>query len=215
MAILSDALDENTDVAAVGTSIVLPDGSPGASAFRFPSLASEILETLNIGPLNQTFAHRMVRLPADHPRGHVDWVSGTAVMFRFQALKDAGFFDPDFFLYFEETELQHRLGRAGWRAMSVPEAQVSHAEGAATGQSGLPEARRIQPDYLYRSKWLYFLKTKGRAWALAVALLIVPAATMNVMQRRLRGRPPTIPLRFFADHWRHGIKPLLMGQGVR
>jgi len=209
LAILAAELEADPRAAAAGTRIALLDDAPGASAFRFPRLAGELVQTLNLGPLNRLCAGWRVPLPPDHPAGPVDWVSGTAVMFRFAALREVGFFDPDFFLYFEETELQHRLRRAGWRALHVPRARIRHVQGAATGIAGQAAARRRQPDYVYRSRWLYHAKTRGPGPALATALLVVVAAGLNVVQRGLRGRAPTLPLGFFADHWRHGIAPLL------
>ena len=205
--ILAEALEAVPGAGAAGAAVISPGGTPLAAAFRFPSLASEMLRTANFGPLDRLFGKR---LPEVHPGGMVDWVSGAAVMFRSSALEDAGAFDPDFFLYFEETELMHRLAGKGWSILHVPEARVTHAEGAATGGGG---RRRDAPTYLYDSWRLYHLKTAGRAQALLRALLVVPAAVFNVAHRRLRGREPTIPRAFFREHWTRVIRPLLTGGG--
>jgi len=209
LAILAEVLDADPRIAAAGAGIVLPDGTPVTAAFRFPGMLSELMQTVNFGPLDRLFAGYRVPLPADHPEGPVDWVSGAAVMFRFRPMAELGFFDPDFFLYFEETELQNRLTRGGWGVLFVPRARVVHAEGAATGGFAGRSARRAQPAYLYRSRWIYAAKTGGRFSAVVTALLVVPAAGLNILQRRLRGRVPTLPTSFFADHWRFGILPLL------
>ncbi len=212
--ILSEALEANATAAAAGAAIMGEGGEAVTSAFRFPSLTSTLLETGSFGPLDRIFSKYLVPLAPDHPAGPVDWVSGAAVMFRFSALKETGFFDPAFFLYFEETELQNRLGRAGWTTLFVPTARIRHAEGAATGQFGANRQRQRRPEYLYRSRWIYFTKTKGRAQALGIALLVLPAALLNVLQRRLRGRAPTLPLNFFRDHCRYGLWPLLRPGGL-
>jgi len=211
--ILAAALDAEPAAAAAGAAIALPDGTTVTSAFRFPSPVSAVLEVVNFGPLDRIFAGRRVPLPPDHPEGRVDWVSGAAVMFRFRALQEVGYFAPEFFLYFEETELQHRLRAAGWTSLFVPRARVQHAEGASTGQFGAASARRRRPEYLYRSIWIYFSKTHGHLAALGIALLVIPAGAFNVVQRRLRGRAPTVPLGFFRDHCRYGLLPLLFQRG--
>ncbi len=207
--ILIAALAANPGAAAAGAAITFPDGSRATSAFRFPTGVSAFLDILKFGPLDRIFKSYRVPLAPDHPPGPVDWVSGAAVMFRFEALRQCGFFDPDFFLYFEETELQNRLARAGWETVFVPEARVRHAEGAATGQFGKDRKRQRRPAYLYQSHRLYFEKTKGRAMALLIEAMALLAGVLNVLQRRLRGKSPTLPLGFFRDQCRFALWPLL------
>lgn len=52
--------------------------------------------------------------------------SGCACMYRASALKEAGFFDEDFFAYCEDTDLGLRLRFAGWKAVAAPGAAVTH-----------------------------------------------------------------------------------------
>jgi GT2 family glycosyltransferase len=136
-------------------------------------------------------------------------------MFRFEALRQTGFFDPGFFLYYEEVDLMRRLRAAGWRILYTPDAQVIHAAGSATGQFAGAAARQRDPAYLYRSWTHYFSRAYGRAGALAIALAMWPAALVNILHRRLRGREPTIPQCFFTDHWRYVLRSLLFGVGRR
>ena len=138
-------------------------------------------------------------------------------MFRFKDMAQIGFFDPFFFLYYEEVELQHRLAKAGRTVHYVPQAQVVHVEGAATGQfsKAKVEARPRLPGYLYQSRWYYLMKTQGRALALLGAILMIPAAVLNILHRGLQARASTLPRRFFYDHWRLGILPLLPGGSWR
>ena len=207
IAILANYLDDHPHIGAVGASITMPGGPPVTAAFRFPGLISELVRTVSFGPLAKYFETHAVPLPPDHPEGKVDWVTGAAVMFRLQALIETGLFDPDFFLYFEETELQYRLAQAGWNTFYVPGAQVVHDAGAATGQ--FRAKRQKQPAYLSQSRWLYFGKPQGTARALGLALCVLPAAVLNILHHRLRGKPSTLPSHFFRDHWRYGILLLL------
>ena len=179
------------------------------AAFRFPGLVSEIARTVNLGLTDRLAARYLVPLPAAHPAGPVDWVSGASVMFRFQALKEAGFFDPEFFLYYEEVDLMRRLSQSGWRILYEPRAHVIHEEGAATGQFAGQAGRQRDPAYLYQSWAHYFTGAVGRAGALAIAVLMLPAALLNILHRGVRGRAPTVPRSFFPDQWRFVIWPLL------
>ena len=127
---------------------------------------------------------------------------------RFDYLQDVGFFDPDFFLYFEEVELMRRLCLAGHRTLYVPEARVVHIAGAATQVSSHDMRVKPRPAFVYDSWRLYYLKRHGRAYALATALLKLPAAWIGTGFAKLRrGRSP-VPQRFTRDHWRYVVRPL-------
>lgn len=208
VAILASALDADPGAAAAGAALKDETGQPRSGAFRFPSMAGEIVRIINFGPLDRLLGSRRPSLSPDHPGGPVDWVSGAAVMFRFDALRKVGFFDPAFFLYYEEVELMLRLARGGWKTLYVPEAVVTHIEGVATGRG--KRGRTRQPEYRYRSWRHYFVIAKGRAAALILALLVLPAGLVNIILRRLSGEEPNVPSHFLTDHCRNVIWPLLV-----
>jgi GT2 family glycosyltransferase len=58
---------------------------------------------------------------------------GAALLIRSEALRQVGAFDPDFFAYFEETDLCWRLWLAGWQVGFASEARVRHKLGATAG----------------------------------------------------------------------------------
>lgn len=88
------------------------------------------------------------------------WLSGCNLLIRAQAFEACGGFDEDFFLYFEDTDLCHRLKQAGWQCLLVPAARVDHEGGASTAGS-----LNIWRSYYYtRNRLLFFLKhRKGLA----------------------------------------------------
>lgn len=59
-----------------------------------------------------------------------------AALYRLSALKEIGFFDEDFFCYFEDVDLGFRLRLAGYKAMYVSDAIVHHVGSATTGGRG-------------------------------------------------------------------------------
>lgn len=207
IAALADHLDRHSRAAFAGARIEAPDGAPATSAFRFPSLVSAFSDALSFGPVTRLLARWQVPLAPVHPTAPVDWVAGCAMMARFEALREIGGFDPDFFLYYEEVDLCRRASRAGWQCWHVAEAEVIHVEGASTGVSH--GARRRLPDYWYHSWSHYFCKTHGRAYALATALAWMLGAVLNHALVRLRGRRPAAPLRLFSDFWAAAGRPLL------
>lgn len=212
LAHLAQALRDNPDIAAVGAAIVNAQGAPAASSFRFPTMIRELIRVIDFGPLKRALPHSQLSLPATLPRQEVDWVSGSAVMFRLTAIESVDFFDPGFFLYYEEVDLMRRLRASGWRVLHVPDAQVLHHAGAATGVRS--EDNRRNPVYLYNSWARYFAKSIGRPRALGLAMLLMGAGVLNVALFALRGRRPSLPQKFFRDHMRHALLPLAFG-GVR
>jgi GT2 family glycosyltransferase len=91
--------------------------------------------------------------PADSKFIECDWLSGSNLLLRAQALSDAGLFDDDYFLYFEDTELCWRMRKKGWLCLFVPSARVEHAGGGSTEGN-----RSYWRAYYYtRNRLLFFL----------------------------------------------------------
>ena len=59
---------------------------------------------------------------------------GAAVMLRADYLNDVGLFDPDYFLYYEDTDLSWRGQSRGWTYRYTPDVAVRHRHSASTGQ---------------------------------------------------------------------------------
>lgn len=205
--ILADFLDAHPAAAAAGAGIVGPDGVRVTAAFRFPGIVSTFASALCFGPVDRLLSSWEVPLPPATGTQRVDWVSGAAVMLRLSAVRRAGYFDPSYFLYFEEVDLMQQLTRQGGEVWHVSEARVVHAEAAATGvQRG---ASRRLPAYWYHSWRHYFEKNRGRGPALLAAVAWYAGAAANAVISRLRGRPAYAPKRFYGDFWRLAVRPLL------
>lgn len=207
IAVLADFLDAHPAAAAAGAAITSPDGVPVTSAFRFPGVVSTFAAALNLGPVSRLLRAWEVPLPPTSGTRRVDWVSGAAVMLRLSAVQRVGYFDPSYFLYFEEVDLMQQLTRQGGEVWHVDEARVAHIEAAATGVRG-SKARRL-PAYWYHSWQHYFGKNLGRGTALLAAAAWYIGAAGNAVVSALRGREANAPKRFYGDFWRLSIRPLL------
>ena len=207
--ILARALEARPAAVVAGAGIAKPDGTPVTAAFRFPNAVNEFAAALNFGPVARLTRRWQVPLPPGHPAGPVDWVAGAAALARFDALARIGFFDPAFFLYYEEVDLMRRLRQAGGEILYVPAARVTHAEGAATGVASGRPARRRRPAYWYDSWHHYFRKTHGRTGAALAGAGWIAGAALNRVIAPLRRQPPHAPLGFFGDFWSRAGRPLL------
>jgi len=56
-----------------------------------------------------------------------------ACVYRLSALREIGGFDPNYFMYMEDTDVALRLRMAGWSCAFVPKAVVHHEGSATTG----------------------------------------------------------------------------------
>ena len=81
----------------------------------------------------------------------VGFISGADLMLRRDVINKTGAFDNDFFLYYEETELQYRIKKTGYNIYIVPKAQILHLE----GKSSSKKSRREES---YKSEYLYYKK---------------------------------------------------------
>lgn len=62
----------------------------------------------------------------------VDWVAGTMMVIRTEALEKVGFFNEQFFMYFEDVELCYRVNKAGGKVMLNPNVSIKHKSGSSS-----------------------------------------------------------------------------------
>lgn len=115
---------------------------------------------------------------------------GNGVAFRTWAGRDVGWFDDDFFLYYEDTDLSWRLRSRGWSIRYEPSALVRHIHSAS--------AVEFSPVWLFhvdRNRLL--MLTKEASWRLALPQLLrypLTAGSMGLRALRQglrdRRRPP-------------------------
>lgn len=92
----------------------------------------------------------------DHPF-KVDYVTGADLFIRKSQLDKYGAFDPDFFMYFEETELQHRLHKAGYQSYILPSPAIVHLEGGSIKKTNKRNMKKMM--MVQKSQFIYFKKT--------------------------------------------------------
>jgi N-acetylglucosaminyl-diphospho-decaprenol L-rhamnosyltransferase len=118
---------------ALGPRIHTDDGLLYPSARELPSIGRGVGHAVFgwVWPSNPwTAAYRRER---GSPReGTVGWLSGACLMLRREAFTAIGGFDERFFMYFEDTDLCERLGKAGWDVIYAPSSTVVHHGGHST-----------------------------------------------------------------------------------
>ncbi len=142
------------EVGLTGCQLVYPDGRLQNSIVFFPSLLTELT--------NKSLLQRIApgRFPGKRQSFtyplEVDSVIGAAMMGRMEALRSVDFFDEQYFLFLEETDLCFRLKQKGWRVIFLPHVKVVHLQGQSVSQVK-PQARVEYQRSLIR----YFEKNHG------------------------------------------------------
>jgi GT2 family glycosyltransferase len=90
---------------------------------------------------------------------------GGAALYRREMLAEIGFFDSDFFAYYEDFDLAWRARLVGWKALAAPRALVYHVHSATGG-----EMSRFKTYYTHRNKWYVIIKN----WPLGLLLKRLP-----------------------------------------
>jgi N-acetylglucosaminyl-diphospho-decaprenol L-rhamnosyltransferase len=155
-----DTIDQQPRVAVVGAQLLNPDGSFQGSYADFPTVTGELLLATKLA----RFFHSPTypNYPAEQSQRErvVDWVSGACLMARRAAIEEVGLLDEEYFMYTEETDWCYRMSRAGWQVVYQPRARVVHW--VSQSSKRVPERRRSM---VYRSKWLFMRKHRGRVAA--------------------------------------------------
>jgi GT2 family glycosyltransferase len=75
--------------------------------------------------------------------------SASAAIYRRSMLDQIGAFDPDFFLYCEDTDLGLRAVRGGWHCLYVPDAKVEHRYSHSAGRASPLKAYFVERNRLF------------------------------------------------------------------
>lgn len=148
----------------VGCLLQDKEGNTIHSFAHFPTLISKLRDFLvapiykKLGKTYQRYDTTDDDVTKDSFR--VDYATGADLFVSRKVIDECGGFDPDFFMYFEETEMQHRWSRAGYPSTIIKTPKIIHLEGGSV-KIGQPKFNHRQFLFGLRSKNLYFKKTQG------------------------------------------------------
>lgn len=199
---LVNCLETTPKAGFAGSYIHGPSGEAHITAFRFPSVASELEGAARLGLISRFLGRFAVPLPLLDETRAVDWLAGASVLMRQSVLDQIGLFDENFFLYFEETDLCLRAAQAGWQTIYVRDSAVSHIGSVSTGMRNW---NRV-PGYWYDSRLYYFSKNHGRTYAFAATLAHVTGATIWRLKRLIKPAQAPEPPYFLRNLILHYLK---------
>jgi len=184
-------MDSRPEVGCVGPQHVGGDGRHQVSYGKFPDLFTEVLRKI---------VDYRIALDDLNIRGHirelcsaeqeVDWLSGSCLLLRREALLRVGLLDETFFMYFEDIDLCKRLHDRGWKIIFCPMSKILHYSGQSVKENILAGL------VAYRQSQIHFArKHYGRRGDYLVRIVlflkfgaIATRALLEFMGEKLRGR---------------------------
>jgi GT2 family glycosyltransferase len=149
----ADALDvlllemkKNSRIGGLGPAL---QSGPASYQVSFGNRVDFFSELVQKGFYNLYYKNR---LKAELRKREVGWLSAACLLIRKKALEEAGCFDENFFLYFEDIDLCYRIRSRGWKLLLLPQARVTHIGGTSTS------AAKGFSRYQYRKSQLYFYR---------------------------------------------------------
>lgn len=100
----------------------------------------------------------------------VDYVTGCCLLINVNVLRDIGLLDPDYFLYYEDTDLCFRARKSGYVNYVVPSCMIYHKKSASAGFTGENRLTALQAYYFARNAIL-FARKNLHGWKKALFLL--------------------------------------------
>jgi len=202
---LLNFMENHPEVGLAGSRLEDLDGTPQRSAFRFPTVQSELDLNLRIGLVSKLLLPWELAPPVSDQPIPTDWVAGASMIIRRAVFDAIGVLDDKYFMYFEEVDFCLRAKRAGWPCWYVPESKVVHFVGQSSGVTDTKRPAKRLPTYWFDSRRRFFLKNYG--WLYAALADTVGILGVSVRRLRLFVQPQkdNDPPKIWADFLRNSI----------
>jgi GT2 family glycosyltransferase len=169
-----DYMDKDSGVGALGSRVILTDGSLDHACKRgFPTPGNALCYILKLYKLfknNKTFGRYMLNYLPDDEINEVDSLTGAFMLLRREVIEEVGLLDEDFFMYGEDIDWCYRIKEAGWKIIYFPKAVTIHYKGGSSGR------HRYKIIYeFHRAMWLFYKKHYIKRYILLITLLVFSA----------------------------------------
>lgn len=157
---MRDFMENKFDSATCSPSFVNSDGSIGYVFNYFPNMTWELFDFLGKGyNIRIKKLNKLLNSASDSRKPlKVDWATAACLMVKKEVFDKVNGFDEDYFLYYEDVDLQKRIHDIGYNIYCLPYLKVVHVANTST-----------KPDiddsvYYYninKSRLIYHLKNSG------------------------------------------------------
>ncbi len=165
--ILLNYIKNNSNVGIVGPQLLGFDEKFQPSSFRFYTPLTIVYRRTFLGSFKFAKKHlaRFLMQDFDHKSiENVDWLMGSALMTKRVAVSKVGLMDPQFKMYFEDTDWCRRFWENNYRVVYNPTAKIYHYHGKGSAGRSILKTRMSN-----RLAWIhiasairYFKKYAGK-----------------------------------------------------
>ncbi|MBU3073204.1 glycosyltransferase family 2 protein [Clostridium estertheticum] len=159
--ILYDFIDRNKNVGICGGNLYDENSKPTHSFLKKMPSVWTIISGSILYKIQMIFSN-MKKNQFNYSENimEVAYITGADIMIKKTVLAEVGGFDPEFFMYYEETELTNRVRLKGYKVYSVPDAKIIHLQGKSIPNKNAKSNIRKYKLEMY-SMFLYFEKVYG------------------------------------------------------
>ena len=122
-------MEKNPQVGILGPRLLTFANQFQASCFRFPTPSYFLARRTFFGKLKwgkKKLKEFLINNQDFSSAQTVDWIQGSAMLVRQEAVDKVGLMDERFFMYLEDTDWCRRFWQNGYQVIYLPQAQVSH-----------------------------------------------------------------------------------------
>ncbi|OGM98031.1 MAG: hypothetical protein A2915_01220 [Candidatus Yanofskybacteria bacterium RIFCSPLOWO2_01_FULL_41_34] len=124
---LLNYMKKNQDVGLAGPQLLNFDGTPQQSCFGFYNAITIGYRRVGYLPFNKRVLKKFLLKDKDlSDVQQVDWLMGSALMVKREAINRVGFMDEKFFLYFSDVDWAKRFWENGYKVVYCPLAKIYH-----------------------------------------------------------------------------------------
>ena len=192
-------MEKNPEAGIAGSRLENRDGSPQRSAFRFPTILSELDSGLRLGLVSKLLSKWIVAPPVPEEICQTDWVAGASMIVRREVFERVGLMDESYFLYYEEVDFCLQANKAGWSCWYVPQSRVIHLVGQSSGIDSAKQLKKRLPKYCFESRQRYFIKNYGWLYVIATDLVWTFCYILWQLRRLIQNKPYVDPPNLFVD----------------
>lgn len=149
-------LQAHPEVGMAGGKVLNPDGSLQLACRRsYPTpwvAFTKVSGLSRLFPKSRFFGRYNLTYLDPEEEAEVEAISGSFMIVRKEAVKQAGLLDENFFMYGEDLDWCYRIHQTGWKIMYLPQTQIVHYKGRSTREASFDSLK------LFYSAMMVFVK---------------------------------------------------------
>lgn len=163
-------LMQDPSIGVLGIKLIGQDGKPINSVRRDPDFWSQLFIILKVQHVFPNILKRYMRSDFDYERSQeVDHVRGSFFAFRRETLREEGYLDAGFHIWFEEVDFCKRVREKGMRVWYVAEAQAHDYVG-----KGVSQMKRLETQRIFTASMLRYARKWFPVWQWFVLACVRP-----------------------------------------